>query len=199
MHKKEATDYKMKPNTFYTWLKSNALTIILAGFVLVLFIHPEAKGWVLQKLVGVGLFNANLKTEALQDLPETAAFLYTNEAGSISTTADLKGKVVFINFWASWCPPCQAEMPSIEALYKKLEKDDRIVFLFMNEDEDKQKAKAFLEKHDYTIPLFSRVGAVPNEIFSGSLPTTIVMNKEGKIVLNTKEWQIIIQMHLYSS
>lgn len=74
-------------------------------------------------------------------------------------------------------------MPSIDALYKKFEKDDRFVFLFINEDDDKQKAKNYIEKHQYSIPLYSRSGNIPNEIFSGSLPTTIVINKEGKIVL----------------
>lgn len=173
----------MKLNTYYPWLKKNAVTILLAAFVLVLFISPTAKGWLLQKLVSVGLFKAEIKKEGIKNQPASTSFAYTNEAGTMSTTDDLKGKVVFINFWASWCPPCQAEMPSIEALYKKLAKDDRFVFLFINEDDDKQKARNYLEKNQYTIPLYSSSGAVPDEIYSGSLPTTIVMNKEGKIVL----------------
>lgn len=172
----------MQSKTFFTWLKGNALTIILAGFALLIIFNPNAKAWVLQKLAGIGLFKAEIEKEGIQNQPETASFSFTDESGTIGTTADLKGKVVFINFWASWCPPCVAEMPSMEALYRKFEKDDRIVFLFMNED-DKQKAKDFLEKHKYTIPLLSRSGPVPDEIFSGTLPTTIVIDKEGKIVL----------------
>lgn len=173
----------MKANTLYTWLKRNAITVLLAGFVLLLFISPNAKSWVLQKLVSVGLFKADIKKEGIHNQPITTSFLYTDEAGKTSSTADLIGKVVFINFWASWCPPCQAEMPSIEALYKKLEKDDRFVFLFINEDDDKLKAKNYLDKNQYSLPLYSRSGTVPNEIYSGNLPTTIVLNKEGKVVL----------------
>lgn len=173
----------MKLDTFYPWFRKNAVTILLTGFALVLFLSPGAKGWVLQRLVSVGLFNADIKKEGIKNQPATTSFLYTNEAGVSSSTADLKGKVVFINFWASWCPPCQAEMPSIEALYKNLGKDDRFVFLFINEDDDKLKAKNYLAKHQYTIPLHSRSGSMPNEIYSGSLPTTIVINKEGTIVL----------------
>ncbi|MEO7486352.1 MAG: TlpA disulfide reductase family protein, partial [Ferruginibacter sp.] len=123
------------------------------------------------------------KVEAPNDLKVAPAFLFTDAAGKTASTKDLKGKVVFINFWASWCPPCQAEMPSIIALYKRLEKDDRFVFLFMNEDDDKEKAKKYLERNQYSIPLYNRSGTVPNEIFSGTLPTTLVINKEGKIVL----------------
>jgi thiol-disulfide isomerase/thioredoxin len=74
-------------------------------------------------------------------------------------------------------------MPSLENLYQKFKDDDRIVFLFMNEDEDKNKAIEYLEKNSFTIPLFYSSGNVPREIFSGSLPTTIVLDKEGKIVL----------------
>lgn len=173
----------MKRNTYYPWLKKNAFTIILTAFVLVIFISPTAKGWLLHKLVSVGLFNADIKKQGIQNRPTATTFLYTDEAGKTASTADLKGKVVFINFWASWCPPCQAEMPSIEALYKKLGMDDRFVFLFVNEDDSKENAKNYLEKNQYTLPLYSRSGRVPNEIFSGSLPTTIVLNKEGKIVL----------------
>jgi len=91
--------------------------------------------------------------------------------------------VVFINFWASWCPPCRAEMPSLENLYQKLKADDRFVFLFMNEDDDRNKAIQYLKKNHFTIPLFYLSGNVPREIFSGSLPTTVILDKEGKIVL----------------
>lgn len=173
----------MELKTIYNWIKKNVVTILLMGFALLLLVSPDAKGWLLQKLVSVGLFKAEIKKEAIQNHPVATSFLYTNEAGKINSTADLKGKVVFINFWASWCPPCQAEMPSIETLYKKLEKDDRFVFLFINEDDDKVKAKNYLAKHQYTIPFYSRSGIVPNEIYSGSLPTTVVINKDGKIVL----------------
>ncbi len=173
----------MKLNSFYPWLKKNVVIILLSGFVLILFISPNAKSWLLQKLVTVGLFKAEIKKEGIAIQPENTSFLYTNEAGETASTADLKGKVIFINFWASWCPPCQAEMPSIDALYKKLEKDSRFVFIFINEEEDKNKAKKYLEKNQYTIPLYSPTGNIPNEIFSGRLPTTIVINKEGKVVL----------------
>lgn len=173
----------MKLNTYYPWLKKNAVTILLIAFVLVLFISPTAKGWLLQKLVSIGLFKAEIKKEGIQNQSATTFFAYTNEAGIMRSTADFKGKVVFINFWASWCPPCQAEMPSIEALYKKLAGDDRFLFLFINEDDDKQKARNYLEKNQYTILLYSSFGTVPDEIYSGNLPTTIVMNKNGKIVL----------------
>lgn len=169
--------------TIYTALKKNAINILLAGFVLIIVFNPDAKSWLLQQLVSVGLFKVEIKKDGVNNLPENASFSFTNPEGKTATTAGLKGKVVFINFWASWCPPCRAEMPFLDELYQKLKDDDRFVFLFINEDEDKVKAIKYLEKNHFTIPLYNRSGNVPHEIFSGSLPTTIVINKEGKIVL----------------
>lgn len=156
---------------------------MLISILIIIVFVPDPKSFLLQQLVSVGLFKAEIQKDGVNNLPETASFSFTNSAGITATTAGLKGKVVFINFWASWCPPCRAEMPSLELLYKKLQNDDRFVFLFINEDEDKSKAIKYLEKNHFTIPLYNRSGDVPNEIFSGTLPTTIVIDKDGKVVL----------------
>lgn len=174
----------MQLDKFYTSIKKNGVTILLGAFVLVLIVSSDAKSWMLQQLVAVGLFKAEIKKEAVNDSSTAnTEFAYSNLSGITATTASLKGKVVFINFWASWCSPCRAEMPSLNNLYKKLKDDNRFVFLFMNEDEDKTKAMQYLNKNNFIIPLYKRSGNVPNEIFSGTLPTTIVLNKQGNIVL----------------
>lgn len=172
----------MEFNTFYSSLKKRWVDVILISAVIIVVFVPGVKSFVLQQLVSVGLFKAEIKNKGVNNLTETASFTFTNSAGITSTTAGLKGKVVFINFWASWCPPCRAEMPSLDELYKKLQNDDRFVFLFINEDEDKSKAIKYLEKNHFTIPLYSRLGEVSNEIFSGTLPTTVVINKDGKVI-----------------
>ena len=173
----------MNFKTFYSAVKKRAFSVLLICFLIIIIFVPGAKSFLLQQLVSVGLFNAEIKKDGVNNLPETASFSYINSAGITATTAGLKGKVVFINFWASWCPPCRAEMPSLELLYKKLQNDERFVFLFINEDDDKSKAIKYLQKNHFTLPLYSRTGDVPTEIFSGTLPTTIVIDKVGKVVL----------------
>jgi thiol-disulfide isomerase/thioredoxin len=164
-------------------LKKRWLSIIFYALIILVIFSPGAKSWILQQVVSTGLLKAEIKKDSTKKLPEAPVFSFIDSNGKAATTADLKGKVVFINFWASWCPPCRAEMPSLVNLYQKFKADDRLVFLFMNEDDDKNKAIQYLEKNHFTIPLFYSSGNVPHEIFSGSLPTTVVLDKEGKIVL----------------
>jgi thiol-disulfide isomerase/thioredoxin len=129
------------------------------------------------------LFKAEIKKDAVQGLPVNSSFSFIDSKGNTNNTSGFKGKVVFINFWASWCPPCRAEMPSINELYKKLQNDTNFVFLFINEDDDKTKANEYIEKNHFSFPIFYTSGIVPGEIFNGTLPTTVVIDKEGKIVL----------------
>ncbi|HSN61268.1 MAG TPA: TlpA disulfide reductase family protein, partial [Ferruginibacter sp.] len=151
----------MNFKNLYTTLKKNVANILLIGFVMIMVFVPSAKSWVLQQLVSVGLFKANIKKEGVNAItPENSSFSYTDAAGITVSTAGLKGKVVFINFWASWCPPCQAEMPSLHGLYNKLKDDNRFVFLFINEDEDKEKATTYLKKNNYSFPIYSTAGPV---------------------------------------
>jgi thiol-disulfide isomerase/thioredoxin len=164
-------------------LRRRWVSILFYTAIIVLIFSPTAKSWVLEQVVSTGLLKAKIKEDTSKNLPQAAPFSFTDAEGKSASTADLKGKVVFINFWASWCPPCRAEMPSLENLYQKFKEDERIVFLFMNEDNDRSKAIQYLQNNHFTIPLFYSSGDVPNEIFSGTLPTTVVLDKEGKIVL----------------
>ncbi len=114
---------------------SNVLSVALLIFFV---FSTDAKSWVLKQLIGVGLFKAEIKKDAQGGYPlqNDLSFSFRDGHGKEMTTADLKGKTVFLNFWATWCPPCRAEMPSLNELYNKLKDDDRIVFLFISEDED---------------------------------------------------------------
>ncbi|MEO6819037.1 MAG: TlpA disulfide reductase family protein, partial [Ginsengibacter sp.] len=161
-------------------LKKYWFSIIFYGIIALLIFSPSAKSWILQRVVVTGLLKADINKENLQ---AAGNFSFTDESGKATSIMDLKGKVVFINFWASWCPPCRAEMPDLRNLYEKLKDDSRFVFLFMNEDQDRNKAVEYLEKNNFSMPMYFKVENVPPEIFSGTLPTTVILNKKGEIVL----------------
>lgn len=172
----------MEENKIVNWFKRNWKNYLFYAVILFFLFNASAKSWLLQRIMSTGLFNAKIKTEQTATISSAASFSVTAADGKIITSDSLKGKVVLINFWASWCPPCRAEMPSLNKLYNDLKDDDHFVFLFINEDEHIENAKNFISKNNYSIPLYFRLN-VPTEIFSGTLPTTLVLNKQGKVVL----------------
>lgn len=121
-----------------------------------------------------------LKAKALK-APEA---VFENGAGEKIKISDLKGKVVFINFWATWCPPCRAEMPTINKLYAQFKDNKDIVFLIVDADNKYAKSKAYLTKNKFDLPLYVPSGNIPYDYFSGALPTTVMINKEGEIVFH---------------
>tara|TARA_R100001369_G_scaffold83771_1_gene116273 strand:+ start:2207 stop:2767 length:561 start_codon:yes stop_codon:yes gene_type:complete len=92
----------------------------------------------------------------------------------------VKGKVVFINFWASWCPPCVAEMPSLQSLYNDY--GDNVIFMFVAQDQQKR-VERFLKKGDYKLPVYYEKTTTPKQLFSKSIPSTYIISKAGKIVV----------------
>jgi len=96
---------------------------------------------------------------------------------------DLRGKVVLLNFWATWCPPCRREMPSMERLYQKLSGEDFTV-IAVNQMEDGDHVFAYIGQLDvdptFTI-LFDKDSKVSNSFRVNGLPTTYLIDKQGKI------------------
>lgn len=94
-----------------------------------------------------------------------------------------KGQVIFINLWATWCGPCRAEMPTIEALYKKVQNNDiQFVMLSLDEDKDQIKVRGYIEKNNYTFPTYMPSGNLPSQLQVPSIPTTFIVDKQGNIV-----------------
>lgn len=160
------------------------INVLFYGLLLFVVMNTGAKSWILRQLLATGFFKASIKNEAqLVKAPPPPAFSYIDADGRQQSTEALKGRVVFLNFWATWCPPCRAEMPSLNQLYQQLKHDSRFVFLFLNEDENAEAAKNYLQKEAFAFPLVRAGGIVPAAYFKGTLPTTVVLDKEGRIVL----------------
>lgn len=174
----------MTKNNMITWLKSNWFTSLLIIFVAAMVFIPNAKAWMLRQAISIGIFNADIDKKEGNKV--NSVFQYADIAGKVTSSESLKGKVVFVNFWASWCPPCIAEMPSLTKLYEQFKNDDRIVFLFITQDNDPAKAVNYLNKQQFNLPVFTLTGSIHPEMYSGTLPTTFVLNKEGKMVFHHK-------------
>ena len=175
MHRKPITQV-------WQLLRKNMLTVVMVIFAALMIFSPDAKAFVLRQLMVTGLFNASISDRADQPANHMSVdFAFTDHQGQIRNTASFRGKVVFINFWATWCPPCRAEFPSIEALYAKYKNNPDFVFLTINEDDDPAAASAYLHRKGYSVPFYQ--AHVSKEIFSGTLPTTVILDKTGKIRL----------------
>lgn len=136
----------------------------------------------------------NTENEEKPEYPPAYDFTLTDQYGNTHTLSDYKGKVVFLNFWASWCGPCKKEMPDIEELYQKynLNKDE-VVFLGVanprsedypqNSDEEKDKILEFLDENGYTFPtVFDETGEILMNYYITAFPTTFMINKEGNVM-----------------
>jgi thiol-disulfide isomerase/thioredoxin len=103
--------------------------------------------------------------------------------GKTRSLGSYKGKVVFLNFWATWCGPCRSEMPSIESLYKKFG-DKGFEILAVNCAEDKATVSSYLKNGGFSFPvLLDPDGRVSLNYGVQSIPTTFLIDRDGMIVL----------------
>ena len=111
--------------------------------------------------------------------------------GNTVRLSDFRGKVVFLNFWATWCAACVVEMPSMEKLHRRL-KDKDFVMVAINLQESDAQVKAFFEKMKLSFTaLLDSNGEVATGFAVNALPTTFVLDKEGRIVgaaIGPREW-----------
>jgi len=126
----------------------------------------------------------------------------TDINGNSTNFKSLKGKVIFLNFWATWCPPCIGEMPQIQELYDKFKNNENVVFLLVS-NEDLSKIKTFINNKEYSFPVYSSRYKAPEIFASKSIPTTFLIDKNGVIKIKetgAKNWggekmeQIIIDL-----
>lgn len=138
--------------------------------------------------------SASENQEEAPELYPAVDFTLTDQYGNEHKLSDYKGKVVFLNFWATWCPPCREEMPHIEELYKEYNlNEDEVVFLGIanpkseaypyNQDEKKEDIISFLDEYGYTFPtVFDETGEIFQNYYISAFPTTYMINKDGNIL-----------------
>lgn len=105
-----------------------------------------------------------------------------NSKGERVSMEELRGKVIFFNVWATWCPPCIEEMPTINNLYNEIGEKE-VAFLMLSMDQDFEKAIEFRNKNGYDFEIYRPVGPIPAMYHTKLIPTTYVINSEGNLVL----------------
>lgn len=97
---------------------------------------------------------------------------------------EFKERVVFLNLWATWCKPCRVEMPGIQKLYDEFGNDVDFIMLSLNREGDQSRVARYINKSVYTFPVFMPSGYLPEQLKVDYIPTTIVLDKKGNIVMN---------------
>jgi peroxiredoxin len=121
------------------------------------------------------------RLEADDSKRQKADFTLTDLRGRAWHLRELKGKVVLVNFWATWCPPCRKEMPDLDALYQKF-KDQGFVVLSIS-DEEAAKVSPFVAERKISYPVLLDPGRKVNEAFVvEGIPKSFVYDREGKLV-----------------
>lgn len=168
--------------------------IAFIALILTIVFVPEVKAGFQQGLMKLGFFKPDLTSEVIKpnenQTVESSKTPYemdfVDRDGKLIKLKDLEGKVVFINFWATWCGPCIAEMPSIQKLYNKYRDNPEVVFVLLEAEGNKVKAAKFMENKKLTLPVYYPSGNIPQEFFRGRLPTTVILDKQGNIAHTTE-------------
>ena len=132
------------------------------------------------------------KTQAVVVGLNAPEFSLSDPSGKTYTLSELKGSVVFINFWATWCPPCIEEMPSIQNLYNgfKDRKEFRMVTILYKDDYEK--AMAYMKQNNYALPvLIDREGKSAKAYGVTGVPETYIVDKQGVLrekVIGPADW-----------
>lgn len=168
---------------------SNFFTGILVVFVLAMLFSPSFKGVVMQNLMKIGLFQPSIPdgptvevAAEINTATHNREILFKNMNDEVIELSDQKGKVVFINFWATWCPPCIAEMPTINKLYSSFRDNENVMFMMVDVDNDPIKSQKFMDKRKFDLPVYTPASPIPSSYMGGAIPTTLVLNKYGQVV-----------------
>ena len=160
-----------------------------AGLILILFftdLGTSILGGVQQLMLKTGIKDAPVASTSPADRPQTTAASYPHQLalktldGKPVELSSLKGKVVFLNQWATWCPPCRAEMPAIEKLFQSVDKN-KVAFVMLSLDEDPQKARQLVMEKGFTFPVYVPAGPMPDTFAAQAIPTTLILDPSGQV------------------
>ncbi len=156
--------------------RSNILFVLLIGLLFIPQTGRPIKVWINRVISFSPSVNDSENRDRLTDY--SWALLQHN--GQEVNLKEFRGKKILINYWATWCPPCIAEMPGMQTLYDDYK--DSVVFLFVTSDEA-EVVKTFMDKRGFDLPVFSAQSSPPDLLEATSLPTTYLIDKNGDILI----------------
>ncbi|AXT60589.1 TlpA family protein disulfide reductase [Aquimarina sp. AD10] len=163
---------------------SNAIFVI----ILILFFIPNTRG--MMQIFLTRIFSFSPGVVSVEERKQVASYdwkLHGVNTESIDFNT-AKDKVVLINYWATWCPPCIAEMPSLQELYNDY--GEKVVFLFVTNEVDEDISK-FMNAKKFNYPVYRSLSARPEPMVNNPIPQTYLIDKKGNIIIdktNAANW-----------
>ena len=144
-------------------------------------LDPEADSQAFMKDLHDSL-DERRKEEVLSEVfnIETPAFQITDFSGRSLNNANMLGKVVFVDFWATWCNPCRRELPEFQAFYDLYKNDPRVVFVAASTDQEKQKVQPYIDEMKFTFPV-AYAGDTATKFGVEGIPSLFIIGPQGKI------------------
>jgi peroxiredoxin len=125
-----------------------------------------------------------MKTSLVQLKQTAPEFSFTNKDGKTVNLSDYKGKVILINFFATWCGPCMQEMPLIQSdIWNTLKDNPNFIILSLGRDHSQEEINKFIEQKKFTFPIYADKGKVVYSLFAKQyIPRNYLIDKNGKVV-----------------
>ena len=156
--------------------------IIIVGLI-VLLIIPQTR---IPIQTALPQLMAKILSISIEDSPKQVSFetwVLKGTDGTQISFLDLKNKVVVINFWATWCPPCLAEMSSLNDLYNEFKTNEDIIFLYVSHEES-QVLQDFIQTKGYQFEPFMPQNGIPSDLTYDTIPRTFIIDKNGNKVVD---------------
>ena len=175
-----------------------AIFIGIIGFLFTTGLHTPVFGFIQGLILKTGIMQPSIELEDAERADYD--FTLVDQEGTRVPFSTFKDEVVFVNFWATWCPPCVAEMPDINDLYQEMNQEG-VQFVLISLDDSFDKAIRFVDKKDCDFPIYKLASPLPTVYESRAIPTTYVISPEGEIVVkksgmakyNTKKFKKFLQ------
>jgi thiol-disulfide isomerase/thioredoxin len=153
---------------------------MLFAIILILVIIPQTRQPIQIFLNRMIAFSPSEIKEADRETLKDYEWYFKNETNKTVSFRQSKGKPILVNYWATWCAPCIAEMPDLQKLYSDFK--DEVDFYFITSEEP-QVVNSFLEKRNFNLPVYYFLSSPPDLLKSSSLPTTFLIDRNGQIIM----------------
>ncbi len=130
--------------------------------------------------------------QSVRNTMKTPNFCLEGLNGEKVRLSALMGKVIFLNFWASWCGPCKEEMPSMEELYQHYKERDFVLLTISPDEGSPEPTRKFIQKNLYRFPVLLDPGGKTLDLFNiNRIPATVIIDKKGRIIgraIGPRDW-----------